>query len=135
MSRVLVLTNRRPAFFQEFSREIFADVAAAHDVTYGDRGDSLLRTTVRFLRLLVTLRPDLVWIAGSGFTTVFVCFVARLLPGTTVVFYHNDFTYQFMRDFKDVPRWRLLVERISVSRGSSSGSPGILSEKIPYEPL
>lgn len=112
MSRVLVLTNRKPSFFQEFSREIFGDVEDAHDVTYGDREGNLLATTLRFLWLLFSIRPDLLWIAGSGFATVFVCLFAKALPGTTVVFYHNDFTYQFMRDFKEVGWLRLQVERI-----------------------
>lgn len=112
MNDVLVLTNRKPSFFRKFSREIFTDVEDAHSVSYLDRQGTVVETTVRFLWGLLSGRPDLVWIAGSGFATFFVCLVGRLLPGTTVVFYHNDFTYQFMRDFKAVPRWRLLVERV-----------------------
>lgn len=112
MSDVLVLTNRIPDFFQKFSREVFHDVEEQHEVTYVDRDESLLGTTYRFLRAVVTTNPDLVWVAGSGFATFFVTFFGKLLPQTTVVFYHNDFTYQHMRDFKEVGTVRLTIERI-----------------------
>ena len=112
MTRVLVLTNRKPGFFQKFSRRVFGDVESEYEVTYVDREGTIPETTIRFLLSLLRARPDLVWIAGSGFATFWTCLVGRFLPGTTIVFYHNDFTYQHMRDFKDIPWWRLQVERI-----------------------
>lgn len=112
MSDVLVLTNRIPGFFQKFSREIFGEMAEHHDVTYVDREESLLWTTVQFLAATLTRRPDVVWVAGSGFATFLVCLAALPLRNTTVIYYHNDFTYQHMRDFKEVPWLRLQIERI-----------------------
>lgn len=112
MVDVLVLTNREPDFFQKFSRCVFGDVESEYDVSYVDRKGSVLETTIRFLLMLIRSRPDLIWVAGSGFATFWTCFFGRLLPGTRVVFYHNDFTYQHMRDFKDIPWWRLQIERI-----------------------
>lgn len=112
MSEVAVLTNRKPYFYVKFIEIIFEGLEEDHDVTHVTREDSVLQTTLAFLSTLLRGRPDMVIVVGSGFATFFSVVVGRLLPGTTVLFYHQDFTYQFMRDFKSVPRWRLWVEKL-----------------------
>ena len=112
MSDVLILNNRRPYFYVKFIDIIFEDVERYHDVSRYDRKESLLGTTVEFVSALLTTRPDLVIVVGSGFATLFVTLLGRLLPGMRLLFYHQDFTYQHMRDFKDYSRLRVGIERL-----------------------
>jgi len=112
MADVLVLNNRSPYFFVEFVDIIFDEVAAEHDLRRRDRGENVLHTTASFVGTMLRERPDVTVVVGSGFAAFWVTLVGLALPGTEVVFYHNDFTYQYYRDFAEGKWLRAQVERL-----------------------
>lgn len=112
MADVLVLNNRKPYFFVEFVDIIFEEVEEHHDVTRLDREGSVLDTTRAFVTAFLWERPDAAVVVGSGFATFWVTLVGRILPSTDVVFFHNDFTYQYYRDFTEDAWLRTQVERL-----------------------
>jgi glycosyltransferase involved in cell wall biosynthesis len=112
MGDVLVATNRSPSFYTKFVRIVFSGLEADHDVTHLERRDDIFSTTVAFVLAILRKRPDVLVVVGSGFASVFACAAGKLVPGVTVLFYHQDFTYQHMRDFKDASWLRVQIERI-----------------------
>jgi glycosyltransferase involved in cell wall biosynthesis len=112
MSDVLILTNRQPYFYLKFIQEIFGGLESEHSVRHVERENSVPVTTLLFFRTLLAERPAVAVVVGSGFASVFAVALGRLLPGTTVVFYHQDFTHQLLRDFDDAPMWRQELERV-----------------------
>lgn len=114
MADVLVLTNRSHEPFNEFVEKIFEKAVKEFDIAFVERGPNPISTAASFIAAIVRHRPAILWVIGSGFASVFATVAGKLVPATTVVFFHNDFTYLHMRDVAthDVSRLRLLAERI-----------------------
>lgn len=127
MVDILVLNNRSHEPIEEFLRKIFQKTSNNFDVKFIDRNWGLILTTLEFIINLLRTKPNAVWVVGSGFSSFFSVLLGKFIPGTTVVFFHNDFTYLRMRDIytsNEIGWVRLQVEKIQ------EGGPLYMADQI-----
>jgi glycosyltransferase involved in cell wall biosynthesis len=104
--RVLVLVNGEPEkAYGVRARELFADFARDHEVTFLYRGDAhKLKGLWRFCRTVLRNRFDVVYIEGFGYAGVIAALLAKAVGRARIVLSTGDLVAAFARTHFSPPK-------------------------------
>ncbi len=104
--RVLVLVNGDPEkAYGVRARELFADFAREHDVTFLYRGDvHRLRGLWRFCRTVLRERFDVVYVEGFGYAGILAALLAKVVGCSRIVMSTGDLVAAYARVHFNAPK-------------------------------